>query len=147
MTVFFFLPKFQIIRSNNGTKFLKNSFQPSLQHNGIIHQRDCVNAPQQNGVVERKQRHLLNVARALRIQAHLLLKFWEECVLTAAYLINKMSTLLLKHKSSHRALCHSKPNYAALQVFGSLCYLINKIPRKSVHFYWLSIWSKGFLSV
>nr|KYP63606.1 Retrovirus-related Pol polyprotein from transposon TNT 1-94 [Cajanus cajan] len=63
----------KIFRSDNGTEFtcMKNYF---FEH-GIIFQTSCVGSPQQNGRVERKYRHILNVARALRFQANLPINF------------------------------------------------------------------------
>ena len=84
-------------------------------------------------VVERKHRHLLEVARALRFQGGLLIKFWGECVLTAVYLINYIPTLLLHGKSPYEILLSRKPNYLHLRVFGSLCYA-SVIPRSSDKF-------------
>ena len=55
--------------------------------NGIEYQRTCVFIPQQNKIVERKHRHILNGARTLRFQAHLTITFWGECVLTVVYII------------------------------------------------------------
>ena len=49
--------------------------QNYFSERGIIHQRRSVGTPQQNGVIERKHRHILEVARALRFQAHLPLQF------------------------------------------------------------------------
>ena len=68
-----------MLRSNNGSEFVLNSFYASK---GIIHQLSCMETSQQNSVVERKHQHLLAVARALRFQANLPLKFWGDCVLT-----------------------------------------------------------------
>lgn len=70
-----FLPQIQQVCSDNGSEFLSNKMQHFFSENGVIHQRSCVSTPQQNGVVERKHRHLLEVAWALRFQANLPLSF------------------------------------------------------------------------
>ena len=96
MTKTQFGAKVKIIRSDNGAEFTSTSMKKFYRDNGIIHETSCADTPQQNGTVERKHRHILNVARALRFQANLPLEFWGECVLTAAYLINRTLTALLQ---------------------------------------------------
>ncbi|CAA7020467.1 unnamed protein product [Microthlaspi erraticum] len=61
--------KIKIVRSDNGTEF--TSFASEFREQGIRHQTSCVGTPQQNGRVERKHRHILNVARALLFQSSL----------------------------------------------------------------------------
>ncbi|KAF7112856.1 hypothetical protein RHSIM_RhsimUnG0185000 [Rhododendron simsii] len=120
-----FLPQIQQDRFDNGSEFLSNKMQHFFSENGVIHQRSCVSTPQQNGVVERKHRHLLEVARALRFQANLPLSFWGECILTATYLINKTPTLLLQNRSPHEVLFCKQPSYSTLRVFGCLVFAHN----------------------
>ena len=66
----------KIIRSENGSEFVSMPMLRFCKESGIIHQTTCIDTPQQNGRVERKHHHILNVARALRFEANLPLKFW-----------------------------------------------------------------------
>ncbi|KAL2499108.1 RmlC-like cupins superfamily protein [Abeliophyllum distichum] len=114
------------LRSDNGQEFL--SLQIFLDENGTIFHRSCPYTLQQNGVVERKHRHLLNVARAIRFQANLPLKFWGEHIKTVCYLINRIPSPLLSHKTSYERLHEKPPSYSHLRVYGCLCFATNLRP-------------------
>ena len=62
----------KIFRSNNGTEFVNQNMDKFCKDNGIHQQTSCAYTPQQNGLAERKHRHLLNVARALMFQGEYL---------------------------------------------------------------------------
>ncbi|RDX67605.1 hypothetical protein CR513_53499, partial [Mucuna pruriens] len=81
--------------SYNDTEFVNLEFSKFLKDNGMVHQLTCVNTPQQNGVAERKNRHLLEVARVLLFQMSVSNVYWGEVVLTATYLINRLPTRVL----------------------------------------------------
>jgi len=74
---------------------------------GIIHQTSCVNTPQQNSIVERKQDHLLNVARVFMIQSHLPKIYWSYSIIHVTHIINMLSTPILNDFSPHNALQNS----------------------------------------
>ncbi|MFS7957032.1 putative RNA-directed DNA polymerase [Helianthus anomalus] len=63
------------IRCDNGGEFISNDMLQFYKENGILLETTCPHTPQQNGVVERKHRHLLEVARALRFEANLPKRF------------------------------------------------------------------------
>lgn len=77
----------KIIISDNGSKFLSHSCQYLFAGLGILHNISCPYTPQQNEVRERKNRHLLQVTRALLFQSSLPTYFWEEALLYATFLI------------------------------------------------------------
>lgn len=108
------------IRTDNGTKFMVLSSYFLQQ--GIQHQTSCVDTPQQNARVERKHRHILNIARALLFQAKLPVTFWGESILTAAHLINRTPSAVLNGQTPYELLHGSKPSYDSLRTFGCLCY-------------------------
>ena len=55
----------QLIRIDNGTEYVNKEFSAFLSANGIMHQTTCPDTPPQNGVAERKNHHILEVARSL----------------------------------------------------------------------------------
>ncbi|KAL1221457.1 Retrovirus-related Pol polyprotein from transposon TNT 1-94 [Cardamine amara subsp. amara] len=85
--------KIKTVRSDNGGEFI--SLRSFFETNGAVHQTSCVETPQKNGRVERKHRHILNMARALLFQAQLPIRFWGESVLAATYLINRTPSIIL----------------------------------------------------
>lgn len=85
-----FQTKIQILKTDNAKEYFNSSLNTYCLNQGIIYISSYVNTPQQNGVAERKNRHLLEVARSLMLSTHVPKQFWGEAVLTATYLINRM---------------------------------------------------------
>ena len=73
----------QIIRTDNGTEYVNNEFGNFLSKKGILHQTSCPDTSPQNGVAERKNRHLLEVARSLMFTMNVPKFLWSEAVMTA----------------------------------------------------------------
>ncbi|GJT19185.1 ribonuclease H-like domain-containing protein [Tanacetum coccineum] len=67
--------KINIMRSDNETEFVNKILNDFYNDLGITQQKSCVYTPQQNGIAERKHRHLLNVARSLMFQGEFLSSF------------------------------------------------------------------------
>lgn len=108
------------LRTDNGTEFL--TLSDFLLSKGITHQKSCVETPQQNGVVERKHQHILNVARTLYFHSNLPLNMWNFCIQHAIHLINRLPSPLLKMKSPHELLFSQPPSLIHLKVFGCSCF-------------------------
>ncbi|CAM8993843.1 unnamed protein product [Rhodiola kirilowii] len=114
-------------RSDNGGEFFNNKLTSFLQSKGCIHQSSCPYTPQQNGLAERKNRHILEVARALMFEAGLPKHFWGDSVLTATHIINRLPTPVLKGKSPWEMLFGEKPHVDHLRVFGCSCFVSTKV--------------------
>ena len=81
--------KVQIIRSDNGTEFRNATLGNFCKDEGIVQQFSAVRTPQQNGVVERKNRTLIEAARTMLHDAKLPTYFWAEAINTACYTQNR----------------------------------------------------------
>ena len=87
--------------------FLLNFFKI----NGILHQSSCIDIPKQNGIAERKNRHLLKEARSLLFFANIPKYFSGDAVLTACYLINRLPTKILNFKTPLDFFSNLFPTY------------------------------------
>ncbi|GJS20261.1 retrovirus-related pol polyprotein from transposon TNT 1-94 [Tanacetum coccineum] len=117
-------PKF--IRPDNGTEIVNGECLAYLRKQGIVHQKSMVYTSQQNATVERKHKHLLDTARALKFHSGLPNKFWGDCMLTTTYLINKMHMKILDWKTLFEMLHGVHPSYDHLRVIDTrwCCSLI-----------------------
>jgi len=64
------------LRSDNGREYVNQNLSKFLKENGVVHELTCVDTPQQNGVAERKNRHILEVTRALLFQMYIPKSYW-----------------------------------------------------------------------
>lgn len=90
MTETQFSTKVKCIRSDNALELgLSKDATTLFLSKGILHQTSCTATPQQNGIVERKHKHLLETSRALLFQSNLPLPYGGECLLIGTFLINR----------------------------------------------------------
>jgi len=111
--------KVKTIHTDNGIEFFKHDYFASK---GIIYQTTCVETPEQNGIVERKHQHILNVTRALLFQSKLLAIFWCFVVQHVVFLINCIPTPLLNNVTPYEKLHKKLCDISSIRVFGYLCY-------------------------
>ena len=105
------------LRSDNGKEYFNQELRTYLSAKGILHQSMCIDTPHQNGVMERKNRHLHKVNQSLLFQTGVPKYFQGEAILIRAYLINRMPTRVLENQSPVNFLTALFPN---LQGVGSL---------------------------
>lgn len=120
--IYFNLPV-QTIRPDNAFELGSSTKASSFfAEYGILYQTTISHTPQQNGIVERKHKHLLKTSRALLFQSKLPIKYWGDCVLTITYPINRFPSTTLQHLSPYQKLHGLPPTYAHLRTFGCLYF-------------------------
>jgi transposase InsO family protein len=119
------------IRSDNGTEFKNSQIEGFLEEEGIKHEFSSPYTPQQNGVVERKNITLLDMARTMLNEYKTSDRFWAEAVNTACYAINRLYLHRIFKKTSYELLTGKKPNISYFRVFCSKCFILVKRGRKS----------------
>jgi hypothetical protein len=120
------------IRSDNGTEFKNYTMDEFLSIEGIRHQYSAAYTPQQNGVVERKNRTLIDMARTMLAEFKSPYNFWAEAINTACHLSNRLYLRPYMNKTSYELLVGKKPNLSYVKVFGCKCQVYikdSKLPK------------------
>ncbi|GJV00856.1 putative ribonuclease H-like domain-containing protein [Tanacetum coccineum] len=113
------------IRTDYGTEFVNQTLCEYYEKVDISHETFVARSPQQNGVVERRNRTLIKAARTMLIYVKAPLFLWAEAVATACYTQNH-SIVRLRHGKTPYELLHDKPpDLSFFHVFGALCYPTN----------------------
>ncbi|CAL2250163.1 unnamed protein product [Prunus armeniaca] len=111
-------------RCDLGGEYTSHAFTDLLASDGTIHQFSCTATPEQNGVAERKHRHIVETARSMLLSADVPKVFWGEAVLTANHVINRIPTSLTSSISPFERLYGNSPDYFSLKVFGCTCFVL-----------------------
>ncbi|GJU16025.1 ribonuclease H-like domain-containing protein [Tanacetum coccineum] len=100
--------KVKVIRCDNGTEFKNSIMNQFCEMKGIKREFSIARTPQQNGVVERKNRTLIEAARTMLVNSKLPTTFWAEVVNTACYVLNK-ALVIKPHNKTPYELIHRRP--------------------------------------
>ncbi|KAJ9566493.1 LOW QUALITY PROTEIN: hypothetical protein OSB04_002459 [Centaurea solstitialis] len=92
------------LQSDNGTEYTNNAFSHFCKSLGIQQRFSCPHTPEQNGLTERKHRHIATMARTLLQTAGAPSNFWVDVVLTFIHLINILPTPILNWVTSYQLL-------------------------------------------
>lgn len=111
----------QAIRSDRGKEYINSRLKDFLRKEGIDVQYTVGYAPEQNGTAERKNRHLMEMARCMLIDGNLPNKYWGEAICTANYIQNRLYTKATGTTPFERWY-KKKPSLQHMHTFGSKVY-------------------------
>nr|GEV82840.1 zinc finger, CCHC-type [Tanacetum cinerariifolium] len=98
------------------------------KEDGIARQLTAPYSPQQNGVVERRNRTIMSTTSCMIKAMNMPQKFWAEAVRHAIYILNSVPTKALEDITPYKAIKRRKPNLKNLRVFGCIAYA--KVPSQ-----------------
>jgi transposase InsO family protein len=124
-----FETKIKRVRSDNGTEFKNINMKEFLDEEGIGHEFSVLYTSQQNGIVERKNRTLIEAARTMLNEYKIPDHFWADAINTTYHAINRLYLHEILNKTAYKLLLGKKPYVSYFRVFGSKCFILNKKPK------------------
>nr|GEZ45493.1 hypothetical protein [Tanacetum cinerariifolium] len=106
-----------------GTEFLNKTLHAFFKEERIEHQTFTARTPEQNGVVKRQNRTLVEAARMMLSASKLSLFFWAEAIAIACYTQNRSIIILTHDKMAYHIINDRKPSIQHLHIFCCICYL------------------------
>ncbi|MBO1694894.1 transposase, partial [Bacteroides uniformis] len=120
--------KIKILRTDNGTKYETNKFNNFCRAAGIKRETTTVYTPEQNGVVERKNRTIVEAARAMICDKGLPKFLWGEAANTVVYIQNRCPHSALDSKTPEEVFSGKKPDVSHFRIFG--CPVYFHVPKE-----------------
>ena len=120
----------KVFRTDRGGEFTSSEFQAFCEGAGILRHLTAPYSPQQNGVVERRNRTVVEMTRSLLKEKSMPSMFWGEAVRHAVYILNRVPTRVLKGETPYEAWKGDKPNLGFVKNFGCIAHM--KVPREYV---------------
>jgi len=118
--------KIKNIRSDNGSEFRNTNVEEYLGKEGIKHEFSAPYIPQQNGIVDRKNRTLIEAARTMLDEYKTPDSFWAETINTTYHAINYLYIHKYLGKTPYLTITGNKPKVHYFRVFGCKYYILNK---------------------
>lgn len=109
-------------QSDNGGEYCSHLFKQFLASHGIFRRLSCPYTSQQNGLAERKHRHLVEMGVTLLAQSGLPKRYWVDAFMTATYIVNRLPTKVLEYSTPFTKLFHKDPDYTYFRSFGCQCF-------------------------
>lgn len=122
--------KIKFLQSDNGLEYVNREFNNFLKIHGIQRRLTVPHTPQQNGIAERMNRTLVEMARCMMRQAGSPPSFWAEAINTASYIRNRCPTSALDGRVPFTVWTGKIPTVKFMQVFGAKVFVKNKNPGK-----------------
>ncbi|GJX92208.1 retrovirus-related pol polyprotein from transposon TNT 1-94 [Tanacetum coccineum] len=111
------------IRTNRGTQFLNKTLHAYFKEEGIDHQISIARTPEQNGVVKRQYRTLVEATQTMLLASKLPLFFRAEAIATVCYTQNRSLIITIHEKIPYYIINDRKPSLKHLHIFGYTCYI------------------------
>ena len=112
------------IRVDHGTEFINRKLQNWCHENGMTIEKTAPYSPSQNGVAERMNRTLVELARSMIVGAKLPEFLWEPAIDHATYLRNRAFTSSQERRMPYQGWFGSKPNVSHFHEFGASVWIL-----------------------
>nr|GEW60916.1 retrovirus-related Pol polyprotein from transposon TNT 1-94 [Tanacetum cinerariifolium] len=114
----------RVVRTDKGTEFLNQTLHAYFAVEGIQHQTSVARTPEQNGVVKRRNRTLVEAARIMLSATKVPLFFWAKAITTACFTQNRPLVISRHEKTPYHMINDRKPSVKFFHIFGFVCYIV-----------------------
>ncbi|GJT97681.1 retrovirus-related pol polyprotein from transposon TNT 1-94 [Tanacetum coccineum] len=118
------------VRTDNGTEFVNQTLREFYENVSISHETSVARTPQQNDVIERQNRTLVEATRTMLIFSKAIVLLWAKALNTTCYTQNRSLIRLRYNKTPYELMHDKKPNLSFLHIFGSVAVVVRDFYKK-----------------